>query len=56
MVPMILIDNKSTFDDFQMIMTSYSIPPPAPKIKLIDLPIGDGSIDLTKLNSHSRSS
>ena len=48
MVPMILIDNKSTFDDFQMIMTSYSIPPPAPKIKLIDLPIGDGSIDLTE--------
>lgn len=43
----IIIDNLSTYDDWGLILTSITLAPPAVKTKYVDLPIGDGSIDLT---------
>lgn len=41
------IGDKHTYDDFGLIMTSYYMPEPEPKIERIDLPFSSGTIDLT---------
>lgn len=41
------IGDKHTFDDFGLIMTSFYMPEPEPKIERIDLPFSSGTIDLT---------
>ena len=44
----ILFDTIHTFDTWGLILLDFSMSNPAPKRKYIDLPIGDGSIDLTE--------
>ena len=44
----ILIGDKHTFNDWGLILTSADIGYPMPKTEYIDIPHGDGSIDLTE--------
>lgn len=44
----ILIGEKHTFNDWGLILTRVEIGYPAPKTNYIDIPHGDGSIDLTE--------
>ncbi|MBR0575678.1 hypothetical protein KCG48_04900 [Proteiniclasticum sp. BAD-10] len=44
----IIFDNLHTADDWDLILTAQEMEPPKVKTKYIDLPIGDGSIDLTE--------
>lgn len=48
MEPGILIDGIHTFDAYGLIMTSYQMEPPPVKTKYVDLPIGNGTIDMTE--------
>lgn len=41
------IGGKHTFDDWGLIMTSYYMPEPEPKISRLELPFSSGTIDLT---------
>jgi hypothetical protein len=40
-------ENKHSYNDFGLILISKNIPPPEPKLISIDIPGGDGSIDLS---------
>lgn len=42
------IGDKKTFDDWGLILTSQDIGMPAPKTNYVDIPHGDGAIDLTQ--------
>lgn len=44
----VLFDNIHSFYDFGLILSAVDIPPAAPKTTYIDIPGGDGSIDLTE--------
>lgn len=44
----VTLGDKRTYDDFKLILNSYSISSPEPKLKQIDVPLRDGSIDLTE--------
>lgn len=43
----IIIDNLNTYDDWGLILTAIELNPPDVKTKYVELPIGNGSIDLT---------
>lgn len=42
------IGDKHSYDDFGLILSVKEISPPEPQINLIDVPMRDGSIDLTE--------
>lgn len=42
------IGDKKTFDDWGLILTSFDMGVPSPKTNYVDIPYGDGSIDLTQ--------
>ena len=44
----IYFDNIHSFEDLKLILTSTDIPPAEPKTNFIDIPGGDGSLDLTE--------
>lgn len=43
------INDKHSFDDFELIMTGKEISSPTPKLKLIEVPGRDGDIDLSEV-------
>lgn len=48
MVNGIMFDNTHSYEDLNLILSSVEIPPAAPKTSLVDIPGGDGSVDLTE--------
>lgn len=46
----ILFDDKHSYYDFDLILSSTDIPPALPKTNYVDIPFGDGSIDLTEVH------
>lgn len=44
----IWFDNIHSYDDLNLVLSKVSIPPATPKTNYIDIPGGDGSIDLTE--------
>lgn len=45
----ITIGDKHTYNDFNLLMSSYYIPEPEPKVQKIDIPFSSGSIDVTDI-------
>lgn len=43
----LIIEGKNTFSDWGMVLTSKELTPPTPKYYKVDVPGGDGSINLT---------
>lgn len=44
----VMFDNFHSFDDFSLILNSKEIEAPSPKTETVDIPGGDGVIDLTE--------
>ena len=44
----VLFDNIHSFNDLGLILSSVDIPPAQPKTTCVDIPGGDGSVDLTE--------
>lgn len=44
----VTIGDKHSYKDFGLILSSQAIAPPEPRIKLVDVPMRDGSVDLTE--------
>ena len=44
----ILFDDTHSFDDLDLILSACEIPPAEPKTTYVDIPGGDGSVDLTE--------
>ena len=42
------VDGEDSFENWGLLLTSVTLSPPAPKTHLVDVPGGDGSIDLTE--------
>lgn len=44
----IWFDNIHSYEDLNLILSKVNIPPALPKMNFIDIPAGDGSVDLTE--------
>lgn len=44
----VTIGEKHNYNDFGLILTDKVISPPKPQVKMVDVPLRDGSIDLTE--------
>ncbi len=44
----IWFDDTHSYDDLNLILSSVNIPPATPKTNFVDIPGGDGSVDLTE--------
>ena len=44
----VMIGEKHSYDDFGLILSSKVISPPEPKVNKVEVPLRDGSIDLTQ--------
>ena len=44
----IKFDNIHSYDDLNLVLSNVEIPPAVPKVQFVDVPGGDGSVDLTE--------
>lgn len=44
----IMFDNTHSYEDLNLVLSAVNIPPAAPKTNFVDIPGGNGSVDLTE--------